>query len=67
MGELGKHLDFRTSIRMEADGKRYHVYSSTVIWYNNGWGRLYFFPVKPFHKLIIRTMMKIMKTKLQPI
>ena len=60
-GEPDKHLDFWTSIRWEKPsgmGKPGYVYSSTLVHYNNPWGKLYFFPVKPFHQLIVRTLMK---------
>jgi len=32
---------------------------TTLVIYNNWFGRLYFFPVKPFHKLIVQSGLKI--------
>ncbi len=61
MAENDKHLNFRTSLMIERinDTDIINFYSSTIVHYNNIWGKLYFLPVKPFHKLIIRTMLKI--------
>lgn len=56
MGEPDKHLDFRASIiKNETEGT---VSLITVVHYNNVWGRVYFFPVKPFHKIIMRVLLK---------
>jgi hypothetical protein len=42
----------------------FNFYSATIVHYNNIWGRLYFLPVKPFHKLIIRTMLRIASNRI---
>lgn len=62
MAENDKHLNFRTSVMIEkgTDTSTIKLYSSTMVHYNNIWGRLYFLPVKPFHQLIIKTMLKIL-------
>lgn len=62
MAEDDKHLDFRTSVRIEkANKKNYnYLYSSTIVKYNNFGGKLYFALVKPFHKLIIKSLLKSM-------
>ena len=60
-GEPDKHLDFWTSVRWEkpsSTGQPGYFYSATLVHYNNGGGRLYFFLIKPFHQLIIKTLMK---------
>jgi hypothetical protein len=66
MADNDKHLNFRTSVMIEriSDTDIINLYSSTIVYYNNIWGRLYFLPVKPFHKLIIRTMLKIISKRI---
>ncbi len=67
LAENDKHLNFRTSLLIEnvAEKDYGYLYCSTIVQYNNIFGRLYFFPVKPFHKLIIKTMLKIVSEKLK--
>jgi len=53
-----KHLNFRiyNIIKHNDDGTlSYH--NSTVVHYNNVWGRIYFFFVRPFHTLIVLASM----------
>jgi hypothetical protein len=60
LGEDDKHLNFRVSMFVEeadVQGQRKLIISTTVI-FNNRWGRLYFLPVKPFHSIIVPTMLK---------
>lgn len=52
-GEDDTHLDFRIALSRTADN-RLHV--STVVQTKNTLGRVYMFVIKPFHKLIARTM-----------
>ena len=61
LGEDDKHLDFRVSLFIEQkpnyNPTKKLIISTTVIFHN--WlGRLYFLPVKPFHQLIVPTMLK---------
>ena len=59
LGENDKHLNFKVSILLEklkANNKSITI--STVVVFNNWFGKLYFFPVKPFHKLIVPIMLK---------
>lgn len=59
LGEDDKHLNFRISLflePMDADRKKL-ILSTTVVFHNN-WGRLYFLPVKPFHRKVVPAMMK---------
>jgi len=35
-----------------------NVYLTTIVKFHNIWGKLYFAPVKPFHKLIIKTLLE---------
>jgi hypothetical protein len=65
MGEEDKHLDFRVSIGLKSKtGNDYAVSVATIVQFNHFSGRLYFLPVKPFHKLIVRSMMAILGRKL---
>ncbi len=56
-GEPDKHLNFATSVALTKSGNQYEIYSLTAVKYNNGYGRLYFTFVKPFHGLIIKAML----------
>lgn len=61
MGEDDQHLNFRISLLKTADPaekemKRLTI--STTVEFNNRLGKLYFLPVKPFHKLIVAAMLK---------
>lgn len=62
LGDEDRHLDFRVSLWMEAaasgDPAMRSLTISTAVRFHNRWGRLYFFPVKPFHRLIVRVMLR---------
>ena len=61
LGEDDKHLNFRVSLLLEESNKDQSskiITATTVVIYNNLFGRIYFFPVKPFHKLIVQTGLK---------
>lgn len=59
MGENDRHLDFRVSLLLDRiDDLRQNLTISTTVVYNNWFGRIYFFFIKPFHKLIVPTMLK---------
>ena len=58
MGENDSHLDFRVSILLEEEDKGRRFTISTTVHFNNWFGKLYFLPVKPFHKQIVPVMMK---------
>jgi hypothetical protein len=59
LGEDDKHLDFKVSLLLEKNNLGENVLVvSTVVIFHNWFGRLYFLPVKPFHKLIVPAMMK---------
>jgi hypothetical protein len=62
LGEDDNHLNFRVSLLLETpknDSSTKIVTVTTLVIYNNWFGRLYFFPVKPFHKLIVQSGLKI--------
>jgi hypothetical protein len=56
MEEDDKHLKFRTSVLV--DREKSEVYLTTVVKYNHWGGRLYFIPVKPFHKMLVKSQFK---------
>jgi hypothetical protein len=58
MAENDKHLNFRVSVMINREGNNVIIYLTTIVKYNNFLGRLYFLPVKPFHKLIIISLLK---------
>ena len=63
LGENDKHLDFRVSLFLERNGQsdnKRTLIISTSVKFNNRFGKLYFIPVKPFHKFIVPTMLKSM-------
>lgn len=56
IGEDDSHLNFRVSLLLDDDNllnKKRKLTITTLVQYNNWWGKLYFFPVKPFHKIIV--------------
>lgn len=58
MAEDDKHLNFRTSVSMVKAHAGCEVYLTTVVHYNNFFGRFYFFFVKPFHQRIMKACMR---------
>jgi hypothetical protein len=62
LGENDKHLDFRISLSLqkpiENSDSNKKVTIVTTVFYHNWFGRLYFLPVKPIHKLIVPAMLK---------
>lgn len=57
-GEDDKHLNFESSLLLKSDGENKYLYSITIVKFHNFTGRAYFFFIKPFHKLIIRSVLK---------
>jgi len=59
LGETDKHLDFKVSIiNTPVSENTSALNMTTVVKFNNVFGKLYFLPVKPFHKLIVPKMLK---------
>lgn len=56
MGENDKHLDFRASVLVDRSNS--FIYLTTLVHFNNFWGKVYFLPVKPFHKIILKSLLK---------
>lgn len=60
LGEDDKHLDFKVSLLYAQPENK--IYISTGVQYHNFFGRLYFFFVKPFHRLVVKSMLNSMAT-----
>lgn len=58
MHENDKHLSFMTSVIVESVSDGQFVYMTTNVVFNKWYGRLYFFIIKPFHKLIFRSTLR---------
>jgi hypothetical protein len=56
MGDSDYHLNFRISVLIDRSANL--IFVTTVVHYNNLWGRLYFFLVRPFHGIIVKACMK---------
>lgn len=55
-GEEDTHLNFRTGLLWEqVSGDEYELFSSTLVVYNNFFGKFYFFFVKRFHKIMVKS------------
>jgi hypothetical protein len=55
-GENDKHLNFRVSVLIDRENA--FIYLATIVHFHNFWGKAYFLPVKPFHKLIVKSILK---------
>lgn len=66
MGEDDKHLDFRVSVYFVPSGDlKQELTLSTVVVLHNWLGRVYFWPVKFFHRLVVPAMLRAMVRKLE--
>lgn len=56
LAESDKHLSFRASVLIGPHPKKITdvLYVTTIVQFRNIWGKIYFVPVKPFHKLIVK-------------
>ena len=62
LGEDDRHLDFRVSLFLDRPNDTLIV--STLVIRHNWLGRLYFLLIKPFHRLIVSTIIKRMVRQL---
>jgi hypothetical protein len=58
LGFADKHLDFRVVVEVAAASGGSAVTATTLVRLNNFFGRLYLTAIMPFHKAIVRTMLK---------
>lgn len=71
LGEDDRHLDFRVSVLLqplrpaaqEQTEPQQVLIVSTVVRYRNVFGRIYFFFVRPVHKLIVPAMFRQMLSR----
>ncbi|MDR3140363.1 MAG: DUF2867 domain-containing protein [Tannerellaceae bacterium] len=56
MGINDRHLNFRVSIL--TNNEKSSICLTTIVHYNNVWGKVYFSFIKPFHKIIVHAMMR---------
>lgn len=57
LGVDDKHLNFRVSI-YNSDENQFNIKVTTLVQYNNRFGKIYMAIVKPFHPLIVKRMVK---------
>lgn len=58
LGADDRHLDFRFSTLYRHGPRGTRVVLTTTVRFHNGFGRFYFAIVKPFHKLVVRSMLR---------
>jgi hypothetical protein len=58
LGADDRHLDFRASMLVLRDPSRSSAVLTTVVHFNNSLGRAYFFVVRPFHRLIVTSLLR---------
>jgi hypothetical protein len=58
MAENDKHLNFRISVMVNREGKDVTISLTTIVKFNNFLGRLYFLTVRPFHRIIVISLLK---------
>ena len=56
-GENDKHLDFRVSIFREITEES-KITVSTIVKFNNKFGKFYMTLISPFHKMVVRSLLK---------
>jgi len=58
LGLDDRHLDFRVSVRVEAEAVASTAWLSTAVQFHNGFGRFYFALIRPFHGLVVRALLR---------
>jgi len=58
MNLIDAHLNFRTSVMLVRKEFSTTISLMTIVKFNNKTGRIYFFLIKPFHKIIIKSLLK---------
>ena len=68
LAESDKHLSFWASVMKHDNGfKKNQLKVTTVVQFNNILGKLYFIPVKPFHKIIVKNKILSLTKSLTPL
>ena len=55
LGADDRHLDFRLCLSVPGNGE---ATLTTVVHFHNGWGRAYFFFIRPFHGLVVKRLLR---------
>ncbi|HCW09104.1 MAG TPA: hypothetical protein DGG95_17235 [Cytophagales bacterium] len=63
MGSDDKHFYYRISVMKKEVGQESEIYLNTVVKFNNVWGKIYFLPVKMGHKLVVKSLLKMLISK----
>ena len=53
-----KHLDAYSSVYIEETSNNKQVYSITLVHFKNRLGRIYFFFIRPFHEIVVKSTLK---------
>jgi Protein of unknown function (DUF2867) len=53
-----KHLDFRVVVDVATAGARQQVTATTLVLTHNAFGRVYLAVITPFHRLVVRTLLR---------
>jgi hypothetical protein len=53
-----KHLDFRVVVDVATSGQRQSVTATTLVMTHNWLGRMYLTAIMPFHRLVVRAMLR---------
>ena len=66
IGEDDKHLNFRVSLLLhDPNALKKELIITTIVQFNNRFGRIYFALIKPFHTAVVRSMVKGIIRELQ--
>ncbi len=53
-----RHLDAYLSMLVKGDDTGRSVTATTLVYFHNRWGRIYFGLIRPFHGIIVRSMLR---------
>jgi len=56
-----KHLDIKISILKKVNSSKFDVIVSTIVHFHNGFGKIYMALISPFHKIVVKRLMKNIK------
>lgn len=68
IGEEDKHLDFKVSLHITPSlnqQQKFTLQITTIVKYHNTMGRIYFTCIAPFHKAIVKSILKSMVRQLE--
>jgi hypothetical protein len=65
LGADDRHLDFRASMLVQRDAARSSAVLTTVVHFHNRFGRAYFLVVRPFHRLIVTSLLRNVARQLE--